>query len=189
MRYLLVLLVMLGTAGGCSSHGPYRPADPTRRNTAKAEQLTREAADLIVSNPMKAQKLLREALSADLYHGPAHNNLGVIYLNAGRLYEAAGEFEWARKLMPGHPDPRLNLGLALEQGGRIDEAISTYESALEVSPEHLPTIQALASCQLRFRRETEYTEELLREISLRGNLQWRLWASDQLHRHEPDQHN
>lgn len=179
MRYLFVLLLMLETVGGCASHGPYRPADPTRRNTAKAEQLTRVAADLIASDPMKAEKLLREALTADLYHGPAHNNLGVIYLNVGRLYEAAGEFEWARKLMPGHPDPRLNLGLVLEQGGRIDEAISTYESALEVAPEHLPTIQALVSCQLRYGRINENTPLLLEAITLRGDSQWRRWAHEQ----------
>jgi hypothetical protein len=51
-----------------------------------------------------------EALSADLFFGLAHNNLGVLYLKEDKLYEAANEFEWARKLMPGHPDPRMNLG-------------------------------------------------------------------------------
>ena len=33
-----------------------------------------------------------------------HGNLGVLYLNRGELYEAASEFEWARRLLPGHPD-------------------------------------------------------------------------------------
>lgn len=41
---------------------------------------------------------------------------------AGWLHKAASEFEWARKLMPGYPDPRLNLAMTLEEAGRIDEA-------------------------------------------------------------------
>lgn len=57
----------------------------------------------------KAERLFRSALAADPYCGPAHNDLGVVYLKGGQLYEAAAEFDWARKLMPGHPDPRLNL--------------------------------------------------------------------------------
>ena len=82
--------------------------------------------------------------------------------------------------MPGHPDPRLNLGLALEQGGRVDEAIDSYESALEAAPEHLPAIQALASCQIRYGRSTDQTPALLKVIALRGDTPWRVWASDQL---------
>jgi len=49
----------------------------------------------------EAETLLRRALTADLYHGPAHNNLGVLYLTQGKLFEAAGEFEWARGELAG----------------------------------------------------------------------------------------
>lgn len=185
-RTFLVIVTLLPTLGaaltifGCTTgSGPYQPADPQRRDTAKAESLTRQAADLIESDPADAERLLRQALTADLFHGPAHNNLGVIYLNAGKIYEAAGEFEWARKLMPGHPDPRLNLGLALERGGRIDEAIDAYRAALSLAPEHLPTAQALARCQLRHARTDAQTPSLLAIIELRGNPAWRAWAADQ----------
>jgi len=36
-------------------------------------------AGLIDSDPAKAAELLREALTADLFFGPAHNNLGVLH--------------------------------------------------------------------------------------------------------------
>lgn len=186
LRTLFVIITLLFAQGallsmfGCASRsGPYQPADPQRRDTAKAESLTRQAADLIETDPAEAERLLRAALTADLFHGPAHNNLGVIYLNAGKLYEAAGEFEWARKLMPGHPDPRLNLGLALERGGRIDEALDAYRAALSLAPEHLPTAQALARCQLRHTRTDAQTPALLTIIELRGDPAWRTWAADQ----------
>jgi tetratricopeptide (TPR) repeat protein len=185
-RTLLVITTLLLTLGaalfisGCASRsGPYQPADPQRRDTAKAESLTRQAADIIESDPAEAERLLRAALTADLFHGPTHNNLGVIYLNAGKLYEAAGEFEWARKLMPGHPDPRLNLGLALERGGRIDEALDTYRAALSLAPEHLPTAQAMTRCQLRHARTDAGTVALLAMIEIRGDAAWRAWAADQ----------
>src|SRR5262249_27594044 len=85
----------------------YRPASEASRNPREAQRLTAEAATLMESDPARAEELLKQALSADLFHGPAHNNLGVLMLSSTppRLYEAAHEFEWAGKLMPGHPDP------------------------------------------------------------------------------------
>ncbi len=134
-------------------------------------------------NPARAERLLRDALTADLYHGAAHNNLGVIFLGQGRLYEAAGEFEFAAKLMPGHPDPRLNLALTLERAGRPGEAIDAYGSALEASPEQAPTMQALARLQVRAGRDDQRTPDLLREIAMRGESEmWRDWARTQMTR-------
>lgn len=191
-RLLLVSAFLLGWAvalSGCSSArssaGPYVPQRPSTRNVAKAEELNRKAADILHSDPDRAEQLLREALTADLYCGPAHNNLGVLYLSRGQLYEAAGEFEWSRKLLPGHPDPRLNLALTLERAGRIDEAIAGYHAALEVYPEHLPTLQALARCQMRYGRSDVDTPHLLKLITLRSDGKWRQWAETQQFRLEP----
>ena len=44
-----------------------------------------EAVATIADNPEKAKTLLREALGYDLYHGAAHNNLGVLLLGEGKL--------------------------------------------------------------------------------------------------------
>jgi Flp pilus assembly protein TadD len=151
------------------------------RKPGEAERLNLEAAAIIDSDPSQAEALLRRALTADLYNGPAHNNLGTIYLRRGELYSAAEEFEWARKLMPGHPDPRMNLALALETAGRHDEAIATYRTALEVYPNHIHSMQALARLQVRLGRADDETPHLLSEISMRGeNPQWREWAQWQL---------
>ena len=175
-------------ASGCTSapRGPYNPPTESQRNPLRAQELTQQAAELIDREPARAEALLRDALSHDLYHGPAHNNLGVIYLNQGKLYEAAHEFEWSRKLMPGHPDPRMNLALALEKAGRIDEALATYDSALEVYLNHLPTIQALTRCQVRHGRQDERTPGYLKEIALRSETGgWREWARLHMSRSAP----
>lgn len=188
-RITAVLLALgtvgaLGAIGGCAGNprGPYTPTREAARNPVLADRLAREAADLLATDADKAERLLRDALGHDLYNGPAHNNLGVLYLQRGQLYEAAGEFQWARKLMPGHPDPRRNLGLVFEQAGRIDDAIDAYQTALEVYPDHLPSTQALARIQLRYDRVDEQTPELLRAIALRSTPEWRDWARRQLAR-------
>jgi len=172
---------MLPRCGSGSSarrgNSPYAPLSEAGRNSDLARGLTRQAAEVMDSDPQRAEALLREALGADLYHGPAHNNLGVLLLARGELYAAAGEFEWARKLMPGHPDPRMNLALTLERAGRIDEAVAAYRTALEVYPGHIASMQALASVQLRHGRADDATAGLLEEIALRGeDEQWRDWA-------------
>jgi tetratricopeptide (TPR) repeat protein len=186
MKYASILLIIpISLITACSTTGrtpsPYTTPAASTRSPLSAERLTMQAAKVMDTDPEEAERLLREALAADLYHGPAHNNLGVLFLARGELYEAAHEFEWARKLMPGHPDPRMNLALTLEAAGRIDDALETYATALEVYPDHMPTIQALARCQLRYNRADERTQAMLKQIALGGETeQWRDWARGQL---------
>ena len=170
---------------GCQSAplSPYAGQSAQQRNTPKASQLSSQAAEILATDPDKAERLLREALAHDLYYGPAHNNLGVIFLSRGDLYEASSEFEWARKLMPGHPDPRINLAIALERGGQVEEAIATYQSVLEVRPELEAAMVGLASLQLRHRRPDQRTRTLLEQIAFTtANESTRSWATAQLAR-------
>ena len=156
---------------------------PVRRDSLRAQSLTQDAAALMDTDPDQAEAMLREALVADHFHGPAHNNLGTIHLERGELYEAAAEFEWARKLMPGHPDPRLNLAMTLERAGRIDDAIMNYESALAVYDGHIPTMQAFAKCQVVNGRRDASTRSMLEAVALQGESEaWRAWARWELSR-------
>lgn len=188
---LLILALVLATLAGCraGSTSSYSTQSESERNPLRAQELTHEAAALIRNespNLRAAEKLLRDALAADLYHGPAHNNLGVVFLKQSKLYEAAQEFEWARKLLPGHPDPRTNLALTLERAGRTDEALRTYASALEVYPNHLPTLQALTRLELRSGKAADHTRANLEAIALQSTQpQWRDWARAQLVRADP----
>lgn len=180
MRWVALPLACLAAwTGACASApvGPYSPPTEVERNSTKAERLSREAADLIPDDLAEAERLLREALTADLFHGPAHNNLGVVFLKQEKLYEAAQEFEWAKKLMPGHPDPRVNLALVMESAGRTEDAVSAYASALQVRSEYMPAMQGMARLMVREGREDARLAALLDEISLRGGSEeWRAWA-------------
>ena len=177
---------LAGMLCGCQSTAPtgeggaYLPASEATRNPQEAQRLTAEAVPLMQSDPARAQLLLQQALTADLFHGPAHNNLGVLLLNASppKLYEAAHEFEWAGKLMPGHPDPQHNLAMTLEAAARYDDAIASYRLALEARPGHLPSLQGLTSLQLRLEKTDDATAAALKTISMQGTTpEWREWAA------------
>ena len=189
IRLVAAGLSLLAMASCQDSSGPrsaYEPLSEDRRDPAAAQKLALEAADLLASDPAKAESLLREALADDLYCGSAHNNLGVIYLKQSKLYEAANEFEWSRKLMPGHPDPRVNLALTLEHAGKTDDALATYRTALEIYPDYLPALEGLASLQLRTAKPDASTHHALEEISLRASTStWGAWAREQLTRQRP----
>lgn len=174
---LIAVALALVAACQAAQTGPYSPPRETERNTTQAEQLNRDAADLITSEPAQAEALLRAALTADIFFGPAHNNLGVVFLGRGQLYEAANEFEWARKLMPGHPDPRVNLALCMERAGRVDDAIASYEAALEVWPDYLPAVQGIALATVRAKREDARLAAWLACIAAREkSASWQEWA-------------
>lgn len=181
--YACSLLALVSLLIGCGSRraGPYQPMDESTRDPRTADDLNAQAAAILVSDPAKAERLLRDALTADLFSGAAHNNLGVILLRQGRLYAAAAEFEWALKLIPGSADPRMNLALTLEKAGRTTDALEAYGSALSASPEHVATMQALARLQVRSDRRDESTGRLLAEIAMRGETpSWRDWARRQM---------
>lgn len=176
MKHAIVLVAVLA---GCRTApvGPYAPPAAVVRSTSEAERLTQLAGDLAEGNPEQAEALLRQALTADLYNGPAHNNLGVLFLNRGRLYEASVEFEWARKLMPGHPDPRTNLAITLERAGRTSEAIESYRAALEVAPEDISATQGIAMATVRAGKDDPALARWLERIALQGESgAWREWG-------------
>ncbi|MGD9691161.1 MAG: hypothetical protein AB7K52_15910 [Phycisphaerales bacterium] len=199
--------VSLGAGCASAGRGPYSAQSESDRNPLEAQRLSMQAAAILDAlneqEPVppgapghaerqveqaealaRAEDLLRRALTADLYCGPAHNNLGVVYLkqSPARLYEAASEFAFAQRLMPGASDTRMNLALTLERAGKIDDALASYRSALEASRGHLPSIQAIARLQIKHARADDRTRQYLDEIALRGDHAWRSWARAQLTR-------
>ena len=82
---LVVPILLVGFMAGCnsSSPSPYVEQPPIRRDTERARRLANDAVELMAEDPTKAEELFRDALAADLYHGPSHNNLGVLLLGRG----------------------------------------------------------------------------------------------------------
>src|SRR3989339_538889 len=67
----------------------------------------------------------------------AHNNLGNIYRNAGRLDEAIVELQYALSLYNDYIDAHNNLGVTYRKKGMLKEALLEYQRALQINP-HYP---------------------------------------------------
>jgi len=185
-RLPLCLMVLVTTLAGytsaCapSSAGRYRLVQAERtidselaRNRT-AEGLRRfDAGDLA-----GAEDLLEQALEADVTYGPAHNNLGRVYHETGRLYRAAWEYQYAIRLMPHHPDPKNNLGLVLESVHRLDESVEQYAAALKLAPDHPEYIGNLVRAKMRRGDSTEEVTPLLHDLVLKDErVEWREWGN------------
>ena len=169
--------VVAGCGAPRATAGPYGAGEAVVRDEARAAELVEEATAAMPADPARAEGLLREALAADLFQAKAHNNLGVLLLEKGDLYGAAHEFEWARKLLPGHPEPRVNLALTLERAGQVQEAEASYLSALEVYPGYMPALQGAARLAVAEGRRDADLPRWLAEIAVGGETEaWRAWA-------------
>lgn len=132
-----------------------------------------------------AEEALRRALGFNPYHGAAQNDLGVILLERGKLYEAAQAFENARGLLPRAAAVRCNLAIAWLRAGRLREALEPCKSALEIDPEHLQSLETLCWLQLRLEEPGDDTLKKLRVIIARTpDKAWSDWARVQVLRLE-----
>ena len=181
---LAVGLVLLGGCRrGDRMDTGYRtlPRDPNR-DTDTARRENARALALIEDGKLEeAEKVLNQALEADLFYGPAHNNLGVLYHRKENAYRAAWELQYAIKLMPHCPEPRNNLGLVYETVGRLKEAEAWYDEALSLQPDNPELIGNLVRARLRKGLRDEKTYRLLQELALKAvRPEWARWARDQL---------
>lgn len=153
------------------------------QSTEEARRLTAEASKAAQEGDTeRAEQLLHEALTADIMHGPAHNNLGQLYYQQKRYYEAALEFQYAIRLMPYQPIPRNNLGLVFEAVGRIDEAAEQYALAVAEEPDNPVLLGNLARARIRDGATGPEVRDLLRQIVMKDTRpEWRAWAEQQLH--------
>jgi predicted O-linked N-acetylglucosamine transferase (SPINDLY family) len=66
----------------------------------------------------------------------AHNNLGIVLAEQGRLEEAAASFRQAVRLKPDDAVAHSNLGNALREQGQLKEAVASLQQALRLRPDY-----------------------------------------------------
>lgn len=187
-RFVCITLVALLVPSGCGTprqdgRNDYRTVGrDLRRDTERAQAENRRALDYIgKGNYEQAEKALKAALSADIMHGPAHNNLGKVYFHQRKYYLAAWEFQYASKIMPNQPEPRNNLGLVYEAVGRLDEAVTAYDQAKALEPDNPQFIGNLARSRIRRGERSAEVRQLLQDLVIRETRpNWTAWATEQL---------
>jgi len=152
------------------------------QDTDRARKLTVDAVDQIDHAKWDEAKItLEKALDADITFGPAHNNLGTVYLHENNIYLAAWEFQYASKLMPYQPEPRSNLGLAMEAAGKFDAAIDDYDEALKMDPDNPQFLGNDARARIRRgEHDTKVRELLMQLVYVDTRPEWVDWAREKL---------
>jgi len=181
-------MILLLAAIGCQGKPPApaggymtRAEDP-RRDTRTARKHNAKALELIAKSDLAAAEVeLKAALGADLFFGPAHNNLGTVYYRQKLYYKAAWEFQYAAKLMTTQAEPRNNLGLVYEAVGKLEDAASSYAAALQLEPESVEVTANLARVRVRNNLLDDRTCELLEAVVLKDTRpEWVEWARERL---------
>lgn len=185
-RVLLMAVVALATVGcqkpTLSPENYETAAKDPRRDTETARLETARGLRLIESRDLEeAEKVLKGALAADVFYGPAHNNLGLVYFHQKRLYLAALEFQYAIKLMPSATEPKNNLGMVFESIGRLADAERCYDEALAAEPDNAQVTENLARVCVRMARKDAKTRKLLQDVIAKSDRpDWVKWAKERL---------
>jgi tetratricopeptide (TPR) repeat protein len=110
--------------------------------------------------------LYRQALAHTERNYVAHNNLGVLLAQDGRIDEAQSHFEAAVAIVPGYAQAEDNLGTLLMKRARVAEAIPHFESARARSAD--PEIRNnLGNALIEAGRKDEGVAQLEEAIRLR----------------------
>ena len=184
-KFVVVLTAALAVhPAGCSpmrSRGDVIRVDAVQ-DTARARRLTAAGIKHLSLGdlPTASEKLLA-AVDADPVYGPAHNTIGMMHYEAGRLYQAVLAFEAAMDAMPHDAGVHYNLALALEAAGRIDEAEELYYRAAEMEPDNPFHLGNLVRLKIRRGEDNEEVRAMLRRLVLiETRPDWRAWANDRL---------
>lgn len=188
MRNVILALAATMIFAGCQpakpqAAGEYRTrADDPRRDSSAAGDHNAEGVHHLEKGRLdEAEKNFKAALAADMFFGPAHNNLGMVYYRQKKYYLAAWEFQYAIKLMPNKAEPKCNLGAVYDAVGKLDDAAKCYDEALTIEPDAVEVAANLARIYVRSNRKDERTRQLLHEIVMKDTRpDWAQWAREKL---------
>jgi tetratricopeptide (TPR) repeat protein len=111
-----------------------------------------------------SETLWTHALAVTPDNVPAHNNLGVILFEQGRVDEAIDHYRKALAIQPDWDKALENLGSALLQKGQVNAAITEYQKALSIAPQSAKVRNYLGNAFLQAGRVDEAMENYRQAI-------------------------
>jgi tetratricopeptide (TPR) repeat protein len=96
---------------------------------------------------VSGEKLWTYALNLNPGAVTAHDNLGLILLQSGRVAQAKEQFAAAARIDPSDGTAHNDLGVVLLQTRQLPEAITEYETALRCNPRYAEAHDNLALAQ------------------------------------------
>jgi tetratricopeptide (TPR) repeat protein len=107
-----------------------------------------------------------KSIELDPEFAPAHNQLGLLDLQAGQTVGAEKEFEAAISLNPHDIEARNNLGILYGQQGKEAEAAQLFQAAIENDPDYAPSYVNLAVAFASLSRFSEAQSALKKALQL-----------------------
>jgi len=136
-QYLAAAAVLPAIAAGLTLAADRLPATGVRASRAAAVCILALLAALTwrqAGNYRNPETLYRSILERNPASWLAHDNLGVVLVQRGRIEEATAHYREAMRLNPAYPEAFNNYGNVLAQRGRWSEAADAYAAALRARP-------------------------------------------------------
>ncbi len=111
--------------------------------------------------------LWRDTLAKNPGAWMAHNNLGNVLTDRGKLPEAIQHLEQSIRLKPNMAEAHYSLGNALAREGKISEAIQYYEQAIQLKPDYAAAYDLLGNALASQGRVPEAIKNYERAIELK----------------------
>jgi Flp pilus assembly protein TadD len=129
-----VLAILLATAAW--SAGQTIPIEQLAHRIPASAAREYRASEKALENGKSEESIAhcRKALEADPDNASAHNDLGVLYLNDGRMEQARLEFQQATTLQPKLAMAHVNHSFALLAVDRPSDAEASARKALQIVP-------------------------------------------------------
>ena len=84
----------------------------------------------------EAEVGFRKAAELNPNYADAHNNMGMVLKEQGKLDEAIEFCQHALKIKPDYAAAHSNMGVVLKEQGKLEGAIESYQRALKIKPDY-----------------------------------------------------
>ena len=116
-----------------------------------------------------AESLWRDTIAQRPDNERAHNCLGVVLFDAGRIPEAIQSYQTALRLRPRYPEAHNNLGYALTKAGQLPAAIEELGVALRMEPDYAIAHNNLGNALLQAGRIPEAIEHYQTALRIKSD--------------------
>lgn len=116
--------------------------------------------------------LFEHALNVTEKNYIAHNNLGVILFEKGKIAEAVFHFNKSIHIEPDYIDAYINLGNAYAKQGESGKAFDNFNKAITLNPDHLNNFDAYNNRGIAYARQGKYDNainDFNKSISLKSD--------------------
>jgi tetratricopeptide (TPR) repeat protein len=133
------------------------------RNQADRDLFTRALRSRLLSENIKGYEMM---LQADPDNAAMHDDVALLYAQAGNVARVAGHFAETVRIKPASAPAQYNLGTALLVQGKRDDARRAFQRAVEIDPAYANAHRSLGTVLYRDGKLDEASRSYRKAIEL-----------------------